>query len=268
MKLTDLPANQATKLLYIGDSGAGKTGSLASLAKAGYNLYILDLDKGTDVLLDLLKSDPEAMARIDVEQCSDEYGNQAGKLVPTKVTGFTRAIQMLDNWPGKGKLNTWTPKDVLVVDSFTLLGKMALNYVLQMNGRVAGPPQLQDWGAAMSMQENVIAMLYSSSITCNVIVTAHVKYLQDDGDAVKVGYPEALGKKLSPTIGRYFNGVIQAQTQGTGANAKQKILTKSKGLIELKTPAPNSVKPEYELASGLAEYFAAVVPGALSASRS
>ena len=44
----------ATKMLLLGDSGAGKTGALASLAQAGYNLRILDLDSGVDVLRNLL----------------------------------------------------------------------------------------------------------------------------------------------------------------------------------------------------------------------
>ena len=38
------------KLLYLGDSGTGKTGSLVSLVQAGYKLRVIDLDDGLDAL--------------------------------------------------------------------------------------------------------------------------------------------------------------------------------------------------------------------------
>ena len=45
------------KILLIGKSGAGKTGALASLVAAGYNLRIIDTDKGVRPLRSLL-TDP------------------------------------------------------------------------------------------------------------------------------------------------------------------------------------------------------------------
>jgi len=49
-KLGDHQSKSTTKMLFVGDSGAGKTGALASLAAAGYHLHIMDLDNGLDVL--------------------------------------------------------------------------------------------------------------------------------------------------------------------------------------------------------------------------
>ena len=43
-----------TKLLLVGDSGSGKTASLATLANAGYKLRILDFDNGLDILPEFL----------------------------------------------------------------------------------------------------------------------------------------------------------------------------------------------------------------------
>ena len=45
-KLSAISATAPIKLLYIGDSGSGKTGSLASLVKDGYKIRILDYDSG------------------------------------------------------------------------------------------------------------------------------------------------------------------------------------------------------------------------------
>ena len=51
-------SSDIVKMLFIGPSGAGKTGALASLASAGYNLRILDMDNGLDVLANVL-NDPK-----------------------------------------------------------------------------------------------------------------------------------------------------------------------------------------------------------------
>jgi hypothetical protein len=48
-------SHRTTKLLNLGDAGSGKTGALASLAKAGQRLIILDFDNGLDILIGLLK---------------------------------------------------------------------------------------------------------------------------------------------------------------------------------------------------------------------
>ena len=42
-------STQRAKLMIVGDSGSGKTASLASLANAGYNVRILDFDDGLDI---------------------------------------------------------------------------------------------------------------------------------------------------------------------------------------------------------------------------
>jgi septum formation inhibitor-activating ATPase MinD len=50
-------SHRTTKMLNMGDAGSGKTGALASLAKAGQRLVILDFDNGLDILIGLLKND-------------------------------------------------------------------------------------------------------------------------------------------------------------------------------------------------------------------
>mgnify|MGYP001496439716 CR=1 FL=1 len=47
--LADHHASSLVKMLYIGDSGTGKTGSLVSLVDAGYKVHVLDMDNGLDV---------------------------------------------------------------------------------------------------------------------------------------------------------------------------------------------------------------------------
>jgi adenylylsulfate kinase-like enzyme len=65
-KASDHKSANLTKLLYIGDSGTGKTTSMASLVKAGYKLRILDFDNLLDSLISMVKrSCPERLDNIE-----------------------------------------------------------------------------------------------------------------------------------------------------------------------------------------------------------
>lgn len=286
-QLSSHASSTVTKMLFIGDSGSGKTGALASLAQAGYNLRILDLDSGLDVLSNLLR-DPkspygaEALARVTYETLTDPMQAVAGKLVPKKATVWQRAIQLLQHWrvekprgpavmssDGKpvpqpveyeydlGPLVTWGPRDILVIDSLTMLSTAALNFVLSMNVRLGQQPHQSDWYTGQQMIESLLQMLYDENVRCNIILISHISYIGEE-NGPQHGYPASLGKALSPKIGRYFNTCVMAKTQGAGAAVKRKILTNSTQMVELKTSNPINIKPEYDLASGLAEIFTAL----------
>lgn len=262
-KLSNHESAATTKLLFIGDSGAGKSGALASLAGAGYNLRILDLDNGLDVLANLLR-DPkgpygsEALARVEYETITDKMKpGPGGKLIPSKATVWQRATALLTNWKTEtadfGPLETWTTQDVLVIDSLTMLSTAALNLVLMMNNRLGGRVEQSDWYVGQQMIEGLCQMLYDEAVKCNVIVTSHIAFIGPENN--ERGYPSTLGKSLPPKIGRYFNTTLMARTSGQGAAQKRMILTRTSGQIELKNTAPLKVKAEYPLESGLADYF-------------
>lgn len=263
-------SSQTTKMLFIGDSGSGKSGALASLAAAGYNVRILDVDNGLDVLKNYLtdpnssyvKLNPKCAENVQFMTITDEMKNMNGKLVQSKATVWQRAVGLLQNWTDGevklGSITTWGPQDVLVIDSLTMLSNAAMAFVLAMNGRLGQRPQLQDWGEGQGHIENLVQMLYDDGVKCNVIVNCHITYLGGDGGGMERGYPNTLGKALPPKIGRYFNTSLMARSSGSGANVKHKIFTNTQGIVELKNTAPLRVQPEYDLSTGLADYFKAV----------
>lgn len=281
-QLSDHQSSSVTKMLFIGDSGSGKTGALASLAQAGYKLRILDLDSGLDVLSNLLR-DPkspygaEALKNVTYETITDPMKVVAGKLVPSRATVWQRAIQLLQHWrvakptvkgpDGKdlpveyeydfGPLVTWGEKDILVIDSLTMLSNAALNFVLSMNARLGQQPHQSDWYTGQQMIESLLQMLYDENVRCNVILISHISYIGEE-NGPQHGYPASLGKALSPKIGRYFNTCVMAKSSGAGANVQRKIITNSTQMVELKTSSPLNIKPEYPLSSGLAEIFTAL----------
>jgi hypothetical protein len=258
-------SSSSVRTLCIGDNGSGKTGALVSLAEAGYNLRILDFDRGTEVLAQLCS--PSARKRVDVETFVNDYemvlaGSSGKRMVPKKpVTAFINAMNCLASWPGLGSPTSWGPETVLVVDTLTRLGNVCMEHTMDLKGKFRSldskdwHPSQPDWGDAMKLQENVLAMLQSDDLKCHVIVNAHVVFLTPDGELSDKGFPSALGNKLPPKIGGYFNSTLHFSHQGVGANKRRGFYTKSTGLISTKTPAPGKVKDFYPIESGLAEYF-------------
>ena len=257
--LADHKSSQITKMLLIGDSGAGKTGALASLAAAGYNLNILDLDSGLDVLANILRDQKspygkDALARVSYETVTDKMANVNGKLLPQQATVWQRSIRLLENWPVKGPITKWTPQDVLVIDSLTMLSNAAFNFVLSLNSRLGQQPQQSDWYGAQQLIEGLMQMLYDDGVNCNVIVISHITFIGEEGTGLH-GYPSTLGKALPPRIGRYFNSILMARKSGQGTATTRKIYTNPVSVVELKNTAPLKVQPDYPLGTGLADYF-------------
>lgn len=275
--LKDHQSATATKMLLLGDSGSGKTGALCSLAGAGYNLRILDLDNGLDIVKNILTDPsnpfgPAAASRVSFITLTEKMKMVANKPVAVTANVWARTMNMLSNWTdGEEKLgpvSSWGPNDVLVIDSLSLLGVAALNQILSLNGRLGQPPWQSDSGLAQSLLESLLQMLCSTEIKCNVIVLCHITMLGDsitnaDGKiindvGVRKGYPNALGRSLPRRVGQYFNTALMVTSAGSGTSVRRNILTTTNGTIDLKNSHPLKVKPSYPQATGLADYFLAV----------
>lgn len=266
--LTKHHSSKIIKTLLIGDSGAGKTGALASLAGAGYNLRILDCDNGLDSLANILTDakspyDSKAAERVNFLTIREARKNVAGKLIPKSAKAWNKAMEALSHWKDEdgedlGPVSTWGPSDILVIDSLSFLSQYALNVVLALNARLGQHPQLQDWGLAQTYVESFLDMITNDEVACHVILICHITYLEGDNSITK-GYPRSLGKSLPPKIGTYFNNALMAQTKGAGTNQRRVILTNTSGLVELKNSAPLRVQKEYPLETGLADYFRAIL---------
>lgn len=273
------------KILLLGESGSGKTCSLASLAAAGYNLRILDVDNNIQGLRNIISSPKsqypkECAERIAHITLTDMMRVAGGRIIPAKASMWTTATAMLDNWKNEdplrgtvcnlGKLTTWTDKDVLVIDTLSALGQGAMNFHLQMNGVLGairtGNEGRRDIGGAQSLIRLLMQLLNDKSILCHVIVLTHITYVRADGSGnlmlgdnpenVQVqGFPNAIGRAISPEIPRYFGTILKCETVGSGMAVKRSIHTIARGNINLKNIAPMSVKAEYPQETGLADYF-------------
>lgn len=294
------------KCLYIGESGAGKTGSLAALAAAGFKLRILDTDKGVKSLRSLLtdyrypyraymekhKIDLKAsvsyipidtkMGMKTITQKLGERSTTEKILAPKTAAAWGKVMASLDEWKdgeeNYGHVETWGADVVLVLDSISTLAKQAYYFLQSLNGRLGardtGFDYQRDIGEAQAQLTRLLELIFDSNIGCNVIGISHITWVdeskgvaarpmgdrkpaseEDDFVPPPKGLPAAIGRALSPMMGKYFNDVYIAESFGFGASVKRSIMTvPSNGVL-----AKNSVYLErsYPVSTGMAEIFAA-----------
>ena len=268
----------------------GKTGSLASLANAGYRLFIYDFDNGLDALARYVQ--PEFKKNVYFKTYGDKL--KAGKrkfigshglvaMVPSAVpdgtpTAFANFLSDLDDWKegdvSMGSIRTWGPKDVAVFDTLTFMSDAAMRLILDLNK--IEHPRVQDYGTLGEIMLPVFEVIKSPEVKCNLVVITHIKVIggEDDkpGAPPPMAYPNALGQMVPRKIGSYFNCIASCRQIGSGPSARRIINTETDPEIGLKSPAPPNLIPrELPLSTGLADYFkllkdAAKAPPATSAS--
>lgn len=266
------PTSDLIKALYLGDGGTGKTGSLCALAAAGFTVRILDLDGMAGVIRDFvtnpvspyLKALPPhwtadmvkgVASRISYVTIQETYHAVQGRKLP-KGEAWGKIVEQLGDWKddGKswGKPDSWGKDSILVLDGLTRLSEAAWNRQLCMNGRMAGRPEQNDYWQAQQLIDGVLGEL--RTLGCHVIIICHIDYIEQDNKLTR-GFAKTVGKALSPKLNRDFPHILQADKTGQGDMVKRKICTTPRGMIDLRSPVPLKVKSEYELGTGLAEYF-------------
>lgn len=242
--LDEHQSSEYSKLIYIGDSGTGKTGSLVSLLEDGYHFKILDMDNGLDSLVYYAKQQcPDKLKNVEFETLRDEYkSTKAGPMIKGSPKAFVAALDKLTEWAEIEDPNTF-----FVLDSGSAFGRAAFEWAKGMNPTSRDPRQW--YFAAQQAFESTIAMLTGEQFKMNVILISHINY-KEVIEGVNKGYVNAVGSALGPTIPKYFNTLLLAEASGSGSNVRRKIKTMPTGVIDLKVPNPK-VEREYPLETGL-----------------
>lgn len=241
------------KLLLMGDSGTGKTGSLASLAATGMKIRVLDLDNklASGILPQaVMRTCPDKIGNIDYEAIRDKYkGSALGPIFDGVPQTFTKSLQLMDKWSDGTSPKTWGPDTVFVLDSLTFFSDAAFNWASAMN---AGSKDPRQWFyTAQSAVEKTLAQLTSEEWNVNVIVICHVSW-QNRPDGTMKGYPASVGKALGPQIPSYFDNMVICQT---GSGNKRTIQTIPTAMIDAKNAASFTMPPTLPIETGLAEVF-------------
>lgn len=285
MPTPDTRGQAPVKMLLAGIPGAGKTGSLAALVIAGYDIVLVDLENGSAPLFNF--TPPALHSHIHHVPIMAGYKlATSGRLsvVPrgdmaSPPSAFSRLCRFLTD--GKlvdqagavlkdlGPPESWDPaRYILVIDSMTSLGEMIMHKTLALNSHLSSYPDPGDWGTGQQEQDRLMAQLCSPfELPCSLIVTSHLGYVRERtetqldarGKLVTTStlseklFPSALGSKLPPKIARHFSTVILAQDDITGAPS---LHLKSTEEFKVKYPYPvqqnQSILP---IATGMATLF-------------
>lgn len=251
--LADHHSSKFVKMIYIGDSSTGKTGSLTSLVKDGYKVRVLDFDNGVDVLKEfVLKECADKIGNVDYETVRDKVSTGAAGPRIKDPIAFTNGLKLMDTWYDGSKPGEWGEQTVFVLDSLSAYGRAAYAWARGLNPTAKDPRQW--YHAAQQGVEDTIALLTGESFHANVIVISHVNY-KEVTEGVTKGYTNAIGTALGPVIPRYFNSLILAESSGSGKNMTRTIRTVPSALIDLKNPAPFKIDEVLPLSTGLSTIF-------------
>jgi hypothetical protein len=267
-------AKTGLKILLIGGTGSGKTYCPALLAEHGISVHYVFTENGMatfssfpDNLRKLLgkkihytyipavKTDLSVLLNAAKQVNSLSYENLT-KMLPTdrnKTIEFQTILQSLMNYKcevsGKefGSIMNWGPDRCIVLDSLS-----GLNLAIMRNLLGTKPVAAQhDWQVAMRLEEELINMI-CLGLRCWAIVTAHPERELDEVSGAQFVYAGALGRKLGPKIGRFFDEVIQTVRRGDKylwSNAAEGIDTKRR-ILPLSTSIPVDWTPLVEAARG------------------
>lgn len=243
------------RILYVGNSGAGKTGSLISLLRAGYEIRMLDMDYNSKSLVELCKKEnPELLERLDVVSLRDKF--RASQTSGVEVNGQPRAfvdmLKLMNKWDDGSVPGTWPENTIFVVDTLTSVGRAAFHWAKGMNSAAKDPRQW--YAAAGEALTSFLEMVTSPSFENHVIVLSHID-LVDMPDGSVQGYASSLGKALGPKVPKVFSTMLLAERKGSGDKVRRTIQTMPTALMDLKSPAPWLLEKELPLDTGMATIF-------------
>jgi hypothetical protein len=260
---TEHKSSTFVKLLYIGDSGTGKTTSLTSLVEAGYALRVLDFDNLLDPLIHMVRRQaPQRLGAIEYITFRDKLRTTPnGPIIDGVPTAYIGSMKAIDKWEDGSIPGEWGASHILVIDSFTTMARSAYWWAKGLLGAatfaegvpVRGVQPQQFYHTAQQALMSTIAYVTADSFKANVIVIAHVKYMERDGQTK--GFPVAVGNAISPEIPSYFPSVALATKSGT----RRLIRTRSTNMIDLKNPRSFDMADEFDMEDGLAKFFKAVL---------
>lgn len=267
------------------DNGSKTLSSLLLDKRYPYRVYCEK--KGIDITsTDTVSIKPisQEMQLRSVTRTMNHKSTTETVLGPKNGNAWLNIIKQLEAWKdgeaNYGHIETWDDKTVLVFDTFGTLAKIAYYHIQALNGRLGardeGFDYQRDIGGAQSLLMRLLEWLSSASVSCNAIVSSHITWVDDtrgyaqspeqlaraqqaDRNAPTPqpdGYPAAIGRALSPVMGKYFNDCFTTWQTGSGTTTKRGISTvPTQGVI-----CKNSsyLAGSYDITTALAEIFAAM----------
>lgn len=288
MNAEELLQTASARVLIVGRPGSGKTGSLVSLANAGFKLRVLAYDKVGNMAPLLRYTTPEARKNMDIVLLDDKPGVRNKNVEHVAPTAFIRGFELMDAWKYKnrkgevidlGRSKDWGPDTVVVLDSITAQGEAAKRRAGAILNRTHLNFTDKGWGIAMAEQEAFVSRLLNSDNQFHVVVMAHLKMIgpqdarQGDSDMAKKRkaeeaelittrlYPTALGRQLPQNFsGLGWTAVLHAERKVRNGKERRVLNTTAGEELDLKIPALD-LPSELPIEDGLLKVFEKLTGG-------
>lgn len=228
----------AFKALIYGDTGTGKTCSIATLLLAGQKVRFLAAENNAIsgikagipiwkaekfaenlaiMVPDRPKMDINKLLKIQEKFIVTPLETQMKSVDPNRKD-YTRYISVLkgladfkdENGVSLGTLDQWEEDVTLVVDGLTIICEAIRQAVI--GGKLA--TSQPEWGI-MQAQLMALIRLLTEDTKCNIILLAHPVKEIDPILGIQRIYPANLGQALNPLIPTCFTDVIWADRKGT-----------------------------------------------------
>ena len=263
--MSNQPQLQPPSILLMGPSGSGKTYSLSTLLEAGLEVFIVSTEpRGIETLLDTV-----AAKKLDLSKLHWRYigpsrpGFQTlaeqGELVsrsnqdalskqipkirenPSWVEMLKTFVDFRDDKDGKsyGDVTKFDGTRALVIDSLSGISAMAMDVVV--GDKVTA--NVGEWGIAIKALDKFI-LTCCSDLKCFFVMTAHIEREEDPLTGATKTMTSTLGKKLAPSIPRYFSEVLSAETDSDGEKRSFRWSNNTNGFVLKNRSLPVSSKLE------------------------
>lgn len=255
------------KVLLLGEYGSGKTysGLLASY-QSNRPIFVVMSEDGVATIMQEPKFKELLGKQIFVHYAPpvpDDFGvleNEFQRVNQMDVDNIQKVAPQKDKtaylslYPGImrnfvcqfsgrkfGNAKNWPAEAILFFDGLSGLNEAAKRAVVGSRATMG----MNHWGVAMRMIEQFVTS-FTLGLRCGRITTAHIAREVDEISGGTKLYPDTLGKKLAPSIGKYFDQVIeQVRREGKYAwNTENSMLAlKTRGLPRGKGLPIDFVKP-------------------------
>lgn len=256
----------SARLMIAGYPGTAKTGSLCSLANAGYKLRVLSFDKAANMQSLLRFTKPEFLPNIDILFFEDKLRQGMHAVEVSGVpSAFPDAFKAMDHWVSEdaegnkvdlGRSRDWGSDTIVVLDSLSEMGSAAKRRAMHLANKTSMTDAV--YGAAMEEQMAFLSRLCSSKNRHHVIVITHIKMISpkdfrkgESDIAAKLKeaiaeqgliptklFPNALGQVNPQEVGGLFGtGLLRAETEYRNNKARRILRTSPLAEMDLKMVA-------------------------------
>jgi hypothetical protein len=227
---------QPPSILNIGETGGGKTTAIATLLEAGLKVYLIVTEPtGLESLLDAIQKKKLPIENLHYHVVTPSRADFGGLLEQAKRVSISDFDSLSKQKPSGnrqdsrlleviaackdftcdrtgqafGPITSLSDDAAFGIDSLSGLNLMAMD--LTIGDKLSA--HQGEWGVAMNMLQKFL-ITCTSDLKCFFFLTAHMEQEQDELTGARKTMVSTLGRKLAPTIPRYFSEVVASYREG------------------------------------------------------